>query len=207
MKGKFLVLEGMDGSGKSTQAEALCRWLEASGHGVLHVREPGTTVVGEALRDLLLDPCRDSWDSRTESLLFFAARRELLNQLVVPALLEGRHVICERFTPSTVAYQGHEEGMIDFILDIDANLIQPEEQPHLAVILDLTPESAFDRARSRGEADGMEQRGLDFQRKVREGYLSYASSRPDTTILVDVEGLSPADVTDRIRSAVEDLFI
>jgi len=206
MKGKFLVLEGMDGCGKSTQADALVAWMSDQGHQPLHVREPGTTSVGENLRQLLLDPDRQAWDPKTEALLFFAARTELLRQCVVPALKKGQDVVCERFTPSTLAYQGHEPEMADFILSLDAMLIPPSEQPQLTLILDLDPEVAFRRTHQRGSADGMEKRGVDFQRQVRQGYLRYAKARPLASKVLSVGELNSAQVTEVILPIATDFF-
>ena len=206
MRGKFLVLEGVDGSGKSTQAEAMVTWLEAAGRTPLHLREPGTTVIGEQLRALLLNPERDSWDAETEALLFFAARRELLRQEVAPALAAGHDVICERFTPSTLAYQGQGEGTSEFILNLDSLVVPEDLQPGLVLILDLAPEESLARAKQCGQPDAMEVRGTAFQEGVRRGYRAYAKARPKQSHWLDVTGMSPAQVFEALRPPLQQFF-
>ena len=143
MRGKFLVFEGMDGCGKTTQAQLLVAWLESKGRSPLHIREPGTTPAGERFRNLLLDPTREPWDPATEALLFFASRRELLLQEIQPALEAGKDVICERFTPSTLAYQGTSPELAEFVLALDQIVVPEELQPDHVLILDLEPEEAL----------------------------------------------------------------
>jgi len=198
----FWVLEGMDGSGKSTQAELLVAELEKAGRRPLHLREPGSTGLGEGLRKMLLDRNREVWDPRSEALLFFAARSELLRSQVAPALADGRDVVCERFTPSTVAYQG-QGGLADWVLELDRLVVSPELQPHGVFILDLEPAVSFARVGGDDGHDGFESRGLGFQEKVREGYLAYASANPDRTALIAAEGLSIEEISFQILQAVE----
>jgi dTMP kinase len=211
MAARFLVLEGVDGSGKSTQATALLDWLEQKGRHPVHLREPGTTRIGENLRALLLESGRESWHPRTEALLFFAARRELLRQQVQPALEAGHDVICERFTPSTLAYQGQHEADAAFILALDHLVVGPELQPDLVLILDLDPAESLARAGVRAQSDGatldaMEERGLEFLQAVRQGYLRYAAERAEQSFLLDVSGLSPEQVQVHLRRRLEKLL-
>ncbi len=201
---RFWVLEGIDGTGKSTQVERLAAALRARGRDVLQVREPGSTELGERLRALLLDPGRGAWDPKAEALLFFAARVELLRELVAPALAAGRDVLCERFTPSTLAYQGTDEDRVRFVLALEDLCVPPELRPHRVVLLDLPPEEALRRARRVGEAagleaDAMERRGLEFLTRVREGYLRYARERPERTVVLDVRGLDEDQVAARLQ--------
>ncbi|MBL7007834.1 MAG: dTMP kinase [Planctomycetes bacterium] len=205
MRGSFVVFEGPDGCGKSTQALRLVRRLEAAGRRPLHLREPGTTPVGEALRELLLAPDRGAWDPRTEALMFFAARSELLRSEVAPALAAGRDVVCERFTPSTLAYQGQTEELERFVLELDQLVVAGELQPDRVLILDLDPRESLARAGERGAADGFEARGAGFQERVRRGYLRYAEARPERTAVVVVDGLDPDQVEARIAAALEGL--
>ena len=184
MRGRFWVFEGMDGSGKSTQAERLVAWLRGRGGDPLHVREPGTTALGERLRALLLDPERPQAGARAEALLFFAARVELLREQVAPALADGRDVVCDRFTPSTLAYQGQEAGESELILELDRLLVPEGLQPDAVFVLDLEPAEAYARVTA-GALDGFEQRGVDFQEQVRAGYLRYLEARPETAVRLD----------------------
>jgi dTMP kinase len=175
------VLDGLDGCGKSTQARILVESLaRGSARGALHLREPGSTELGERLRELLLAHGRDI-DAGTEALLFAAARRRMLLEQVAPALADGRDVVCERFHPSTFAYQAVAGGL-DERATID--LLERwagEPRPDLVLLLDLPPEVA---ARRRdGPGDRLEAKGLEFQRRVAEGYRRYAELVPSTVVL------------------------
>jgi dTMP kinase len=207
-RGRLWVIEGMDGSGKSTQAARLAARLRAAGEDPLALREPGATPLGERIRALLLarDAARDGWHPRAEALLFFAARVELLAQAIEPALAAGRTVVCERFTPSTVAYQGQSEEDARFVLALDRLCVPPASQPQRVVILDLAPEEAYRRVLAAGAGrsggpDAIEARGLDFQRRVRSGYLRYAAEHPQRCALVAVDGCREDAVADQVAAA------
>ncbi len=206
MRGSFVVFEGPDGCGKSTQALRLVRRLEAAGRRPLHLREPGTTPIGERLRELLLAPGRESWDPRTEALTFFAARSELLRAEVAPALASGRDVICERFTPSTLAYQGQTPELEAFVLELDRLVVADELRPDRVLILDLDPRESLARAGDRGAADSFEARGAAFQERVRRGYLRYAEARPERSAVIAVDGLDPEAVERLITAALQELW-
>lgn len=206
MRGRFVVLEGVDGSGKTTQAQRLTAWLEAGGRRPLHLREPGATPTGERLRELLLARERAPMDPRTEALLFFAARCELLHAQVEPARAAGRTVLCERFTPSTLAYQGHGEALASFVLALDELVVPAPLQPDLVLILDLPAPESLARAAGRGPADGFEARGLAFLERVRRGYQRYAAARAARTCLLDVSGLGPDAVEARLRERLAALW-
>ncbi len=206
MAAHFLVFEGPDGCGKSTQAERLVARLEAAGRRPLHLREPGTTPIGERLRELLLAPERESWDPRTEALMFFAARSELLRAEVAPALAAGRDVICERFTPSTLAYQGQTPELEAFVLQLDELVVGKELRPDRVLILDLDGHESLARASGRGAADGFEARGVEFQERVRRGYLRYAEARPERSRVIPVGGLDPDQVEAEVAAALGELL-
>ncbi|MFT7676212.1 MAG: dTMP kinase [Planctomycetota bacterium] len=182
--GRFLVLDGVDGCGKSTQATRLAERLSVAGQEVLHVREPGTTAVGESLRTLLLD-ADVHLEASVETLLFAAARRQLLDELVGPALERGAHVVCERFHASTYAYQAVagelEPTAVMGLLESWAS----DPAPHLELILDLDPETALGRRGA--DSDRIEAKGLAFQQAVARGYGRYAELR-GTARLVDASG-------------------
>jgi len=181
-QGRFFVVEGVDGCGKSTQAALLARSL-----GVregLHLREPGSTRLGERPRELLLR--RDlRIEPAVEVLPFAAARRQMLGEAVAPALLRGETVVCERFNASTFAYQAvagelDEARVLALLTEWSA-----EPEPDLTLVLDLDVEEA---ARRRGEAtDRIEAKGLDFQRRVAEGFRRYAE-RVERVVVVDAAG-------------------
>lgn len=208
MAARFLVMEGVDGSGKTTQAEGLLAWMRAQGRDPVHLREPGTTQMGERLRAILLDPQRESCSPRTEAMLFFAARKELLLREVVPALRSGRDVLCERFTPSTLAYQGQTAEDRAFVLAMD-ELVVGAHQPDAVIVLDLPVATSWERAHARaGEEvlDAMESRGHAFLDAVRTGYRSYADARPDQTLWLDVDGLDRETVQERLRAQLMERF-
>lgn len=187
--GRFLVLDGIDGCGKSTQAlrlfEVLSERAAKEGRpGPVHLREPGSTALGERLRELLLD-VEAEIGAGGEVLLFAAARRKLLSERVVPALSEGSDVVCERFHAATLSYQAHA-GELDF--DSVLALLSEwagEPEPDLCVVLEVDPESAA--GRREGGEDRIEARGLDFQRRVAEGFR-LCVERLDWVVSVDGAG-------------------
>lgn len=186
---RFIVLDGIDGCGKTTQAELLCAALEEeSGREPLHLREPGSTAVGERIRAILLDPdLRPS--PPVEALLFAAARRQMLSDLVAPALAQGRDVVCERFHPSTFAYQAVAGGLDeDEVLDL-LHTWAGKPRPDLVVLLDVDVETAA--ARRGLPTDRIEAKGLDFLRVVAEGYRRSASLL-GRIVTVDANGESEA---------------
>jgi dTMP kinase len=177
-RGRFIVIDGVDGCGKSTQARLLAEALGVPAR--LHLREPGSTGVGERLRELLL--CRDfDLGPAVETLLFAAARRQMLEELVSPALERGEDVVCERFNPSTYAYQAVagelDEQQVLSLLSTWAN----SPRPDLVVLLDLDVEQAA--ARRGAATDRIEDKGLEFQRRVAEGYRRYAEHFPEAVLV------------------------
>ena len=206
MESAFWVLEGMDGCGKSTQAAALVEGLRAEGRETLHLREPGSTRLGEKLRDLLLEGGREDWNPRTEALLFYAARRQLLEEVIGPALQRGCDVVCERFSPSTLAYQGQDTGMREWVLQLDRMMVEEERQPTCVFILDLDADQSFARVQQDRDpqADSFEGRGLSFQQKVRQGYLAYANAFPSRSQVVRVDGRSIEDIAEEILQQCQD---
>ena len=201
MTSAFWVLEGMDGCGKTTQAKLLVAALQAEGRHPLHLREPCSTELGEGLRTMLLDKKRQDWDPRSEALLFFAARNQLLHEAIGPALDSGRDVVCERFTPSTLAYQGQTPALSAWVLELDRLVVAPAQRPNCIFILDLAAAESF--ARVGGETgveehDSFESRGLAFQQRVRDGYLAYSHAFPHNTEVIPVAGKSMATIAEDI---------
>ncbi len=181
-RGLLISLEGIDGCGKTTQAELLGGKLAQSGVDYITVREPGGTVVGEKIRQILLNN-QYSPSLQAEMLLYMAARSELTKQVMLPALLSGKVIVCDRFTDSTLAYQGYGGGA-DLSLIRLLNLKATDETvPHITVLLDLTVEEA---AKRRGaSADRMESKDIRFHRRVRNGYLEIARQEPHRVSVVD----------------------
>ena len=188
---KFLSFEGIDGCGKSTQAKFLVAHFMAKGQEVLRTREPGGSPGAEAIRGLLLTGDTDKWSAETELLLFTAARRDHLEKTIEPALAAGQMVICDRFADSTRVYQGATRGDLRTKVDqLHAAMIGRE--PDLTLIIDVDPKIALARglARNSGE-DRFEDFGLEFQEKLRIGFLKLTQEYPQRCRLVD--GNRPAE--------------
>jgi dTMP kinase len=197
-RGRFFVIDGIDGCGKSTQAARLVGALfERLGALPLHLREPGGTALGERLRTILLS--RElALSARVETLLFAAARAQMLEEKVEPALAAGRHVVCERFHPSTFAYQAVAGGLSeDRVLDL-LSVWAGEPKPDLVIVLDIRPERVLERRAQPG--DRIEDKGLEFQRRVAEGFRTYARSER-AVVLLDGDR-PPDDVARRILEEV-----
>jgi len=170
-KGFFITFEGIDGSGKSTQIQKLAKFLEDNGFDIIITREPGGSVGGEEIRNLLLQGEVDRWSAETEILLFTAARRDHLERIILPALQDGKIVICDRFTDSTRMYQGMRgpklRDLVDSLTDEVINC-----DPDLTIIIDIDPEISLRRAKSRETAEErFEDFGVDLQKKMRKGFI------------------------------------
>jgi dTMP kinase len=199
-RGRFIVIEGADYTGKSTQALRLANALKRDGRRVLHIREPGSTRVGEAVRAILLDPANDRMAMTTETLLYMAARAQLVDEVVRPALARGITVVCERFLLSTAVYQGIAGGAgVKPVFDMGAFAIG-RTWPDLTILLDIDARAA--EARHRGRKDRIERRGLSFQLKVRAGFRRLARTSP-RVVLVDARG-SEDDVAARIGTVLRE---
>lgn len=195
----FISFEGIDGSGKSTQARRLAETLRARGHDVVLTREPGGSDGAEAIRRLLVEGDPDRWSPETELLLFNAARRDHLERLIAPALARGAWVVSDRFADSTRVYQGATRGDLRQLVDALHGLVIGRE-PDLTVVIDMDPEVALSRglARASGE-DRFEDFGLPFQQKLRAGFLALVKDFPDRIRVVD--GMADAnEVAARIEA-------
>ena len=198
MKGRLISLEGGEGAGKSTLLSGLRAHFERSGMDVLHTREPGGTPVGEAVRALVLDPAHRDMAVETELLLMFAARAQLVSEVLQPALAAGRWVLCDRFTDASYAYQGGGRG-------VDAARIAELERiatgglkPDLTLLLDLPVAHGRARASQRGDADRIEAERDDFFERVRSAYRARAQAEPRRFRIIDAS--QPADAV--LRNAV-----
>jgi dTMP kinase len=194
--GLFISLEGIDGSGKSTQARRLADMLRAGGRDPVLTREPGGAPGAEEIRRLLVEGDPDRWSPETEILLFTAARRDHLERTIRPALAMGRDVITDRFADSTRVYQGAARGDLRGLVDdIHARVIGIE--PDLTLILDMDPEIALRRglARRSGE-DRFEDFGLAFQKKLHDGFRALAAQAPGRCVLIDANRTADAIAAD-----------
>ncbi len=191
MSGKFITFEGPEGSGKSTQIKRLAKALQANGIEVICTREPGGTVTGETIRNILQhDAVGEQLSDRAELLLFTASRAQLMDQVVLPALERGDWVICDRFIDSTIAYQGFARGMDIGTLDAINDFAINGRKPDMTLLLDLDIEHGFLRLEKRysdgkASADRFEREARDFHRRVRDGYQKLAEREPGRFRAVD----------------------
>jgi dTMP kinase len=184
-RGRFITVEGIEGAGKSTSIETLRTHLEQRGIRVVCTREPGGTQLGEVIRELLLSRDISPMHHDTELLLMFAARAEHLQQVIEPALGQGKWVMCDRFTDATYAYQGGGRGISPDRIAILEQWVQGQLRPDLTLLLDLEVEVGLSRARRRSNKDRIEQETLGFFERVRRTYLSLAAQDPERIRIVD----------------------
>lgn len=199
--GLFLVFEGGEGAGKSTQSSALADYLVARGHVVLRTREPGGTPAAEAIRSVLLDPANTGLDDRAEALLFAASRGDHATRVIRPALERGDIVICDRFMDSSVAYQGVGRDLgIERVAELSLWATRGL-RPDLTIVLDVDPEIGLARVVG---PDRLESEPLAWHRRVRQGFLDIAAAAPDRYLVLDAA--RPAeDLAVEIVVAVEAL--
>ena len=193
-KGKFITFEGIDGCGKTTQVKLLKQFLESKGITVVITREPGGTRVAEKIRKILLDRNNIELCSRAELLLYLASRAQHTDEIIVPALNDGKWVISDRFTDSSVAYQGSARKLGEENVKIMSLFATDGLIPDLTFFLDISPLEASRRMQKQGKAlDRLEAEARDFVQKVREGYLWIAEKEPERFIVLNGEK-SPDDV-------------
>ncbi|MCF7521418.1 dTMP kinase [Neisseria sp. ZJ106] len=184
MKAQFITLDGIDGAGKSTNLAVIRNWFEERKLPVLFTREPGGTPIGEALRALLLNPATKV-SLHTETLLMFAARRQHLEEVILPALEQGVHVVSDRFTDATFAYQGGGRGLDFKQIEILENWVQQDFRPDLTLLMDVPLEVSMARISQTREKDRFEQEQADFFTRVRAAYLHRAAAAPERYAVVD----------------------
>jgi dTMP kinase len=199
MRGRFITFEGIDGAGKSSHIEPLAAWLRERGHSVLVTREPGGTLLAEALRELVL---HQPMDALTESLLVFAARRDHLQRVIEPALGAGTTVLCDRFTDATFAYQGGGRGFDLAVLTRLEAWVQQGRQPDLTLWFDIAPALAAERRAAARAPDRFESEDVAFFARVRSGYAARAAAQPERFARIDATPL-PAEVWTQVQAALE----
>jgi dTMP kinase len=205
----FVTFEGLDGSGKTTHLKKVAERLAARGvpHRVTH--EPGGTPLGEALRRVFLDHRWGAMDGKVELLLVFASRRQHLIEVIEPALARGEHVLCDRFTDSTRAYQGAGRGVERALIERVDAAATGGRAPDRTVLFDLPPELARERGAGAREGtsatDRLDHEELAFYRRVREGFLGLARAEPERFRVVDSSGAKEATAA-QVRRALADLF-
>jgi dTMP kinase len=183
--GAFLTFEGIDGSGKSTQARLLADALRAAGRDVILTREPGGSPGAEEIRALVLEGDPDRWSAETEILLFTAARRDHMERLILPALEAGKIVVCDRFADSTRMYQGMSRGDLRGLVD-KLHALMIGREPDLTLLIDMDPETGHARALARkGSEERFEGFGPELQARMRRGFLDLAAEFPDRFRVID----------------------
>jgi dTMP kinase len=188
-RGPLISLDGLDGTGKSTQCRLLGDWLRARGFAVTECADPGGTAIGDVIRELLLDHRREM-SVTCEALLFMASRAQLTAEIIRPALEGGQAVVADRYLLANVVYQGHAGGLPPEQLWDIGRMATAGLEPDLTLVLDLSVEQAM--ARRTGPGDRMERRALEFHGKVRAGFLSEARRRPDKIKIIDASRPVPA---------------
>ncbi len=203
--GVFITFEGGEGAGKSTQVRLLTQRLSASGREVTATREPGGSPGAESIRELLVSGESDRWSSLSETLLMYAARRDHIERVIVPALARGEVVVCDRFSDSTRAYQGAGGGVSpDLIAALEAEVLA-STRPDLTLIFDLPVETGLARAADRGDTEArFESKGLEFHQRLRARFLQIAAEEPQRCRVInaaqDIE-----TVAAQVWSAIEGL--
>lgn len=198
----FISFEGIDGSGKSTQARLLAERLRDAGRDVVLTREPGGSPGAEEIRRLVLEGAPDRWSAETEILLFTAARRDHLERVIEPALAAGRIVITDRFADSTRVFQGLTRGDLRGVVDTLHRLMIGRE-PDLTVLIDIDPETGLARAKGRaGHEERFEDFGADFQARARAGFLELARAHPARFVVID-GGRPAGQVAQDVAAAAE----
>lgn len=213
MKPLFITFEGLDGSGKSTQLQHASKWLEQRGRSHRVTQEPGGTPLGDAIRGVFLN-MKEEWttvDGTVEAFLIFASRRQHLLEVIDSTLADGRHVLCDRFTDSTLAYQGFGRGVpLETLRRVD-ELATGRRVPDRTLLFDLSAAAARDRGhspsrrREPGGVDRLDAEGLAFYERVRQGYLELAAEEPRRFVVIDSSG-SIEETREALDAALAEIF-
>jgi dTMP kinase len=200
---RFIVLEGIDGSGKSSQVAPLVEWLRGRGHDVVACRDPGATPAGDAIRQILLHRQEIPLGPTTEMLLYMAARAQLVSAVIEPALERGAWVVSDRYLPANIVYQGHAGGLDPEAIRGVGGMATGGLMPDLVVLIDVDLETAARRLDR--PLDKLENRGDEFRRRLRAGYLAEVAGHPEGIAVVD--GAAGIDeVAERIRDTIQSTF-
>jgi dTMP kinase len=196
VRGKFITLEGSEGSGKSTQSALITAYLKKAGRDVMQLREPGGVKISESIRNLLLDAKNTAMSNECETLLYMAARGQIVQEVILPALKAGKIIICDRFLDSTIAYQGYGNGVdVKFIKDL-GKFVTQGIKPDLTFLFDI--ETAKGLSRTNAQKDRIELRPLPYHNRVRQGYLAIAKAEPKRVKVIKVDA-PKEEIFDRVR--------
>jgi dTMP kinase len=199
---RFVSFEGIEGSGKSTQTKILAEYLRTKGHNVITTVEPGGTGIGQKIRSLLLEP-QNHMDPLTELLLYCSSRAQHVREVIYPALLKNTVVITDRFTDSTMAYQGYARGLDLSIIHALDEIVVPDLKPFLTFLLDLDVEEGLRRNRQAQKEDRFELETIEFHNRVREGFLHIAAEEPERVKVINASR-SAEDVSKEIIMVIEE---
>ena len=205
MKGLLITFEGIEGSGKSTQILRLSSHLTREGFKVLKTREPGGTPLGEQIRQVLLSVKNHSIDARTELLLYLASRAQHVEEVILPALEEGKIILCDRFSDATMAYQCFGRGLPRTFVGNAIKFASNQVSPDLTLLLDLEVRLGLSRVRGRGPVNRLDREGFRFHQRVRDGYLKIAHAAIRRFRILDA-GLNPEEMENRIKTTVFDFL-
>jgi dTMP kinase len=211
MKGVFITFEGIEGSGKSTQAVLLAKYLTMHAKAVTLTREPGGTAAGDQIRKILLDPANKALAPRAELLLYAAARAQHLEELIRPELKAGKIVLCDRFSDATLAYQGYGRGLDEEMIRALDGMVTAGLRPDLTVLLDIEAAAGLARARGRNSSRGLEAEArfeneeLAFHERVRQGYLALAKQEPGRFRVIDA-ARTPEEIQSGIRKIIDEIL-
>lgn len=184
MKGILIAFEGPEGSGKSTHSKLLCTYLNGQGYNAIYVREPGGTVIGEAIRKILLSTKNKKINSICELLLYMANRAQIVDEVISPALKKGRIVISDRFRDATVAYQGYGAGIDLKLIETLNSIATKGISPDITILLDIATEAGLKRSKRK---DRVEKKSVDFHKRVRKGYRALADKYPKRFRIISVK--------------------
>ena len=201
-RGLFITIEGPDGSGKSTQLEFLKKFMADNNIDAVFTREPGGTEISEKIRSIILDTANKELEPMTETLLYAASRAQLTRQLIKPALMRGKTVVCDRFVDSSLAYQQYARGIGEAVSVVNEYAID-DCIPDITFLLMVSPEIAMKRLT--GGMDRIESEGLEFQKAVYEGYKAIEEKYPERIYSVDAS-LTPAEISSIMESKLKELF-
>lgn len=200
--GFFISLEGGEGGGKSTQHRRIVEWLSAHGKDVVEAREPGGTVVSEQIRQVLLDTRNAGLNATAELLLMFAARSQLVHEIILPALTEGKIVVCDRFADASYAYQGGGRQLGAETVSTVEQLVLDDLEPDLTLLFDVPVELGMERVAGRGAADRFEVESIKFFERVRHAYLERAAANPQRFSVIDASQ-NETDVWQQVENVLK----
>lgn len=198
----FISFEGIEGSGKSTQVKALAEYLRAKGHKVVETVEPGGTIIGNKIRELLLEP-GNHMDPMAELFLYYSSRAQHVREVIYPAILDNSIVITDRFIDSTVAYQGYARGIDLGLINTLNDIVIPDMKPFLTFLLDMDVEEGLRRNRRAQKEDRFELETVEFHNRVRKGFHQIAAEEPERIKIVDAS-LSVKEVSRKVIEILEE---